>query len=293
MPEYRPIAYNNVIRVDELYTVHYFHFEPGHIPTPESHDFSELIYVDRNSASVCTPIMDFHLSHGEMILLEPGLAHGIRGDREVGPNIGLISFESSLADLGPLSNRVLVADAIECDLLRLIFHEGYASFGVQLDASHLKYLHILDSAPLGSVQMIRLYTEQLLIHMLRSHSAINTTHSKVGGSAVSTKDEAQHTVVEYMQQHLDGTLRFADLCAQSRMSSTALRSLFREEYGMTPMHYYHVLRIEESKRLLRHGSLNITEISERLGFSSPNYFSSCFKSHVGMTPTQYVSSIHP
>ena len=33
MPEYRPIAYNNVIRVDELYTVHYFHFEPGHIPT--------------------------------------------------------------------------------------------------------------------------------------------------------------------------------------------------------------------------------------------------------------------
>lgn len=293
VPEYLPITYKDVIGVDELYTVHYFHFEPGHEPIPETHDFSELIYLDRNSASICTPKEDFRLNQGEMVLLEPRLEHGIRGDKNVGANIGLISFKSSLSDLSPLNNRVLVADAIQRDLLRLILQEGYASFGIQLDMSHSRSMRTIKNPPLGGVQMIRLYAEQLLIHMLRVHSATNETHPTTAVSAGGTNDEVQHAAVKYMQAQLDGTLSFADLCAESGMSATALRSLFRECHAMSPMRYYHLLRIEESKRLLREGSLNITEIAERLGFSSPNYFASCFKKQVGLTPTQYVSSIHP
>src|SRR5690554_1474879 len=92
--EYQPISYTDVIHIEKLYTIHYFHFEPNHVPTAEAHDFSELIYVDRNAALVCTPVEDFQLNQGEMVLLEPGLEHGIKGDGKSGANIAIVSFKS-------------------------------------------------------------------------------------------------------------------------------------------------------------------------------------------------------
>lgn len=293
MFNYQPIRYTDVVHVEELYTVHYFHFEPSHQPILEAHDFSELVYIDRNSAYVCTSIGDLRVDEGEMIVLAPGLEHGIRGNGKKGANIGVVSFKLR-EELPAIYNRVLAADAVQRDLLRAILQEGYASFGVQLDQSHARSFAALEQAPLGGVQLIRLYVEQLLIHMLRSEQSCPENRIAKSQRALTPDDmDVLQKVTEYMRFHLDGALSFSDIRKMANTSATVLRSLFRDRYGMSPMGYYRVLRIEEAKRLMRERKLNMTEIAELLGFSSVNYFSSCFKQEVGMTPTQYVNSIHP
>ena len=48
---------------------------------------------------------------------------------------------------------------------------------------------------------------------------------------------------------------------------------------------------KEAKRLIRDSSLNMTEISERLNFSSLHYFSRVFREKNGISPTDYAKDI--
>lgn len=57
---------------------------------------------------------------------------------------------------------------------------------------------------------------------------------------------------------------------------------------MTPNEFVLKLKLDESIELLNnHPELNISEISDRLGFSSTPYFTKCFKSIYGIAPLNY------
>ena len=49
--------------------------------------------------------------------------------------------------------------------------------------------------------------------------------------------------------------------------------------------------MKEAKRLIREGNESFAEISNRLGFSDPHYFSRIFKKICGQTPMEYKSEI--
>ena len=57
------------------------------------------------------------------------------------------------------------------------------------------------------------------------------------------------------------------------------------------MEYYMQLKIDEAKYLLRDGSMSVSQISDHLGFSSPQYFSKRFSKLVKMSPRQYALSV--
>ena len=57
------------------------------------------------------------------------------------------------------------------------------------------------------------------------------------------------------------------------------------------MEYYSDLKISTAKKLLRENELSIKEISEKLCFDTPNYFSKTFKKIVGLTPSEYKKRI--
>ena len=58
--------------------------------------------------------------------------------------------------------------------------------------------------------------------------------------------------------------------------------------GKTPNDFILSIRLKKSASLLLNNpELNITEISERTGFSSPRYFSKCFKDAYKINPLSY------
>ncbi len=106
-------------------------------------------------------------------------------------------------------------------------------------------------------------------------------NSFLGGGAMFEE------VRTYLRSHLYEQLTLSEICQHFGMSQTALMRKFRHETGMGLMEYFTDLKINEAKRRISKTSLSFSEISDALGFSSPNYFSKVFKAKVGMTPTEY------
>ncbi|WP_042455217.1 helix-turn-helix domain-containing protein [Streptacidiphilus jiangxiensis] len=63
--------------------------------------------------------------------------------------------------------------------------------------------------------------------------------------------------------------------------------LFRAAYGQTPGQYLSRRRIERAEDLLRTADLSVTEICTLVGFSSLGTFSSSFRRHTGLAPSEY------
>ena len=63
--------------------------------------------------------------------------------------------------------------------------------------------------------------------------------------------------------------------------------IFKQIVGMNLSTYVTSCRISKAKELLMHGNDNISEIAEKVGFDSSQYFSNVFKRMVGTTPGEY------
>ena len=59
------------------------------------------------------------------------------------------------------------------------------------------------------------------------------------------------------------------------------------QYGMGINAYITRQRLDRARQLLEQGDATITKISEQVGFSTPQYFSSKFSAAYGCTPSQY------
>ncbi len=72
---------------------------------------------------------------------------------------------------------------------------------------------------------------------------------------------------------------------------TRLFSQIKAITGMTPNDYILNMKLNKSLILLSNHTLTIGEIAYQLGFSSPAYFSKCFKKQFGVTPAEYRKKI--
>lgn len=93
-----------------------------------------------------------------------------------------------------------------------------------------------------------------------------------------SKDFKEHHTVEY----------YADILCVTRGHLT---KAMRETGNMTPKQCIAEIIVHHSQELLGSGEVSITSISELLGFSCPGIFSTFFKKHAGITPSQYRESL--
>ena len=98
-------------------------------------------------------------------------------------------------------------------------------------------------------------------------------------------------VSSMLQEQLYGQLTLSDITATLGYGKTYLSNVFKRVYGQSIMEYYMQLKIDEAKYLLRDGSMSVSQISDHLGFSSPQYFSKRFSKLVKMSPRQYALSV--
>ena len=107
---------------------------------------------------------------------------------------------------------------------------------------------------------------------------------------------AENSLVEAMERYIANHLAAAPslplLCQHFSLSRTYLCRIFKEETGNSPIHYWLEQKIRAAKKMIREEELNVTQISESLGFASIHHFSRMFKRFTGLSPIAYKSSVN-
>ena len=94
---------------------------------------------------------------------------------------------------------------------------------------------------------------------------------------------------ERMRKNMSRPSSIEELAQVEQMGVRWFRKLFVQHTGIGPKQYYNALRLDTAAELLRMGGSNITQISEKLGFSSPFHLSRAFRKRFGTPPSLYVS----
>lgn len=75
------------------------------------------------------------------------------------------------------------------------------------------------------------------------------------------------------------------------LSRVHLYRKVKELAGITPTDFLRNYRLKKAAALLRQQSHNVNEAAYATGFTSPSYFSKCFKAVYNITPTEYQGSV--
>ena len=92
---------------------------------------------------------------------------------------------------------------------------------------------------------------------------------------------------EYVTTHIMEKIRLDDMAQALGYSGYYLSKKFKAENGIALKDYINREKVEYAKRRLRSPKASVTDISERLAFSSPSYFGLIFQTLTGMTPSEY------
>ena len=291
MDGYHPTALRRDIAVPAVVTVHYFEYARDYVFEGEKHDFWELLYVDKGEVEVMADDTGYCLKQGEMIFHKPGEFHNVFANGLVAPNLVVVAFVCASPAMAYFEGKVVKAEEVERELLARIVHEARDAFSNPLDDPGSLKMERASSSAFGSEQMIGLLLEQMLIRMVR-RGAQRDVAVKTSSSVKRRSDhDLVQRIIAYMQDNACGTLTFSQVCRFSAQSATNLKTIFKSVTGMGVMEYYRGLKIDAAKTLLREGGGNITQIADKLGYTSVNYFSRYFKQATGMTPSEYTQSI--
>lgn len=89
----------------------------------------------------------------------------------------------------------------------------------------------------------------------------------------------------HIEQHAAHPLQVADLARIANLSTARLHARFIAECGQTPMDYIRTRRLHKAHQLLRHSTLPIGEIAERVGYSSNSAFAAAMLREFGTSPS--------
>lgn len=117
---------------------------------------------------------------------------------------------------------------------------------------------------------------------------------KVAGELEETmkrqQDSPRHTIAlveKYIQEHYDQALSLDILAEKVYLTPHYLSSIFIQEKGIGINKYLKNVRMEKAREMLRDTGMKISDISQRVGYSSLSYFCRSFRNEYGMTPEQY------
>ena len=164
---YRGIEPNNIISIERIYSIHYFEYMSDFSFEGEAHDFREFIYVDKGEVGVTAGKTFTVLKKGEILFHQPNEFHNVKAVGGIAPNLIVASFSSKSPAMEFFKRKALNIDENIHYLLADIIIEARKLFDCRLDDPYLQNMPLKSDAPAGSEQLIRLFLENMLIHLIR------------------------------------------------------------------------------------------------------------------------------
>ena len=131
------------------------------------------------------------------------------------------------------------------------------------------------------------HLDSMLKYAQRFYKRQFINRTTLSGSTITKFNALLATNLEERKVKEIGLPTVALMAEKLNISSRYLTDLLKEETGKTALELIHLFLIGEAKNLLAEGELNVSEISQLLGFDNTTYFSRLFKKEVGTSPNKF------
>ncbi len=206
--------------------------------------------------------------------------------RELKKRIEVSSLSGMEAVLDEFLKQVLTLSMHDPDGIRL--HLQYALIQMRdtiraqgnLSEKEADQLHqnlVLSLEKAGTTQeMVFSFKDALekLLRLMQGPGALKTAFS-------------MEKVRDYLNEHFREPLRIAKLARLADVSTATLSRHFKKTAGMGLENYLQNLRLEEAKRLLKTGSLPVSQVAKSCGFKPGSHFARFFRRKTAQSPQQF------
>lgn len=281
-------GFKEELSVSALANVHYFELTKSLHTTDDSHDFCELVYVEKGEIIIRSENYSGRLYAGQFILHANRERHSLSAEGE-SPNIIIIGFECKSERLSLLTSRPTELSPELEKMLAEIIKEGQTVYLPPYDIPNIRDMKKRASYDFGADQLIRNYLEIFLIKCIRLRAAEKSEKQAPlpGNDALSSGIDE---VKRYLDRNFCQKIRMADLCFLFNTNKTTLSSAFKRAFGTTVIDYVNTLRIDYTKQLIKDGGHTLTDIAEMMNLSSVHYLTTLFKKHTGLSPSEYLQN---
>jgi len=251
-------------------------------------DYHLFLFVLEGELRLCEDEQEYILQKGQALFLKKGVRQWGQPNNYLGSRWIFIHFYEDTAHLGEHSERSPIS--LLSRGTSMIAEEAY-----QAALKLPKKLEILNDSHVDRklAELLRLYrskdglrhvmlsiqTMELFLYLLQK-SEISKTYSKA--------DITVFKIIDLLEANCESKLTGDYLASELQMNYSYLCGVFKQRTGLSILDYHLRLRIEKSTELLKSRHLNISEVSEKMGFSNPFYFSRMFKKVMGYSPTEYL-----
>ncbi len=97
--------------------------------------------------------------------------------------------------------------------------------------------------------------------------------------------------IQLMSKSIDAPLTPSVIALEIGISSRQLERLFGRYLNCSPKKYFVDMRLQKARRLLVQTDMSVTEIAYATGFNSPTHFSTSYRVHFGVSPSNQKSKI--
>ena len=134
------------------------------------------------------------------------------------------------------------------------------------------------------VELLTSLFSQILICLFRE--ALYKKGTRPLGN-IGNGEMLSYQIMSYIDKNLYEINSLEDISRELKYNYAYLSSLFKRVTGSTILSYYQRKKLEGARLFLLEENAKITEIADRLGYSSPYTFIRAFKTEYGISPKQY------
>lgn len=221
-----------------------------------THDFYEVMLVQTGEAVFVTENEEYPIYEGSIIIVPPGIKHGISAEHKY----NIISITGNFEKLSRFDEATVLYDNIYGEGKKLAELALYNRFGKEE-----YFTSLCDS-----------YINFILL---------NLDYPKSDMAAVV------YAMMDNIKKNFDNSeLSIIKLLKESGYAKDYVRTKFFEIAKMTPKKYLTTIRMKKAKELLSlYGDdVSISKIAEQCGIVDPAVFSKNFKQYYGISPKQYI-----
>lgn len=196
-------------------------------------------------------------------------------------------FEEKIETFLPEMNEDLEGIFRDVNGINLFFHKGHYSLDI---AKCIEEINQNEDIGFTKSVFIEGKCYEILAHHLRQYvdNASPDEKRTILRQSTVVKIEEAATII-------DDTLELApDIVTLSKnvgLNQKTLQNGFQNLFGLSVNEYIQHKRMEMARHLMETTTLNITEITYRIGVNSRSYFSKLFKERYAMSPKQYMQKL--